>query len=129
MKIMRDHARFEVSVDGTPRTYHHDREQAIKAALTLKGLNRDAGVTIRDVQRGEMLVVLKRKPNVSPHQRDALLYLARGAENRRVPRGITIGVLNGLVDAGLAIKIGHGRHLTRGWAITPAGREVLIDEP
>jgi hypothetical protein len=45
----------------------------------------------------EMLVILKRKQEVSPHQRDALRYLAQGGgQNRRVPRGITIPILNGL---------------------------------
>jgi hypothetical protein len=125
-------ARFELSVDGAPRAYHHDREQAIKVARSLKGAYPDAGVTVRDVESGEMLVILKRKPELSPHQQEALRYLARGGgRDRRIdPRGITIGVLNGLVDAGLATKIVEtlvhsGRHITRGWEITPAGREAL----
>jgi hypothetical protein len=126
-------ARFEIAIDGTPRAYHHGgREQAINVARSLKGAYPDAGVTVRDVESGEMWIILRRKPELSPQLQEALRYLARsGGQDRRVPRGITIRVLNGLVEAGLATKIvqtlGHGRHITRSWEITPAGRKALSE--
>ena len=54
-------ARFEVAIDGRPRAWYGDRAQAIEAALSLKAEYPSAGVTVRDVENGEMLVILRRK--------------------------------------------------------------------
>jgi hypothetical protein len=53
-------ARFEIAIDGTPRAHYHDRAQAIEAARSLKAMHPGAGVTVRDVENGEMLVIIKR---------------------------------------------------------------------
>ena len=71
---------------------------------------------------------------LSPDQRRALFFLAR--QRRTVAeiaaQGIKGDVLSGLVKAGLARKVvenvGRGvltTEVTRGWEITPAGREAL----
>jgi hypothetical protein len=50
-------ARFEIAIDGTPRTYRDRRELAIEAAAFLKMKNVHAEVTVRDVESGEVIVV------------------------------------------------------------------------
>ena len=54
-------ARFEIAIDGRPRAWYGDRAQAIEAAIALKAEYPSAGVTVRDVENGEMLVILRRK--------------------------------------------------------------------
>jgi hypothetical protein len=64
-------ARFEIAVDSTPRAYHHGRrEQAIEVARSFKGAYPDVGVTVRDVESGEMWVILKRKAKLTRRPRD-----------------------------------------------------------
>jgi len=53
-------ARFEIAVDGTLRAEYRDRAQGIEAAISLQASHPSAGVTVRDVLTGEMLVIIKR---------------------------------------------------------------------
>jgi len=71
---------------------------------------------------------------LSPAERHALILLARGRRTVMEIAAQTIKgeVLSGLVKAGLARKVvekvGRGvlsTEITRGWEITPAGREAL----
>jgi electron transfer flavoprotein alpha/beta subunit len=50
-------ARFEIAIDGTPRTYRDLKELAIEAATRLKTKNVHAEVTVRDVETGETTAV------------------------------------------------------------------------
>jgi hypothetical protein len=50
-------ARYEIAIDGTPRT-HHDREDlALAAAALLKTNQPNAEVTVRDLQTGTSTVI------------------------------------------------------------------------
>jgi hypothetical protein len=51
-------ARWEITVDGKPRTYDHKRELAIQAAEYLKIKNPAANVTVRDLEGTEQPVVI-----------------------------------------------------------------------
>jgi hypothetical protein len=51
-------ARWEITVDGRPRTYDHKRELAIQAAEYLKLKNPAADVTVRDLEGTEETVVI-----------------------------------------------------------------------
>jgi hypothetical protein len=50
-------ARYEIAIDGTPRTYRDRRELAIEAASFLKTKNVHTEVTVRDLETGEKTVV------------------------------------------------------------------------
>jgi hypothetical protein len=50
-------ARFEIAIDGTPRTYRDRKELAIEAATFLKAKNPNVPVTVRDLETGEMIAV------------------------------------------------------------------------
>jgi hypothetical protein len=50
-------ARFEIAIDGTPRSYRDRKELAIAAATLLKTKNVHAAVTVRDLESGEVTVV------------------------------------------------------------------------
>jgi hypothetical protein len=50
-------AQFEVSIDGTPRTYRDDRKVAIEAAENLKRKHPHSVVTLKDLQTGEATAV------------------------------------------------------------------------
>jgi len=54
-------ARFEVATDGKPKAWYGDRAQAVEAARSFKAEYPSAGVTLRDVENGEMLVIVRRK--------------------------------------------------------------------
>ena len=54
-------ARFEIATDGKPRAWDGDRAQAVEAALSFKAEYPSAGVTLRDVENSEMLVIILRK--------------------------------------------------------------------
>jgi len=54
-------ARFEVATDGKPRAWYGDCAQAVEAARSLKAEYPSAGVTLRDVENGEMMVIVRRK--------------------------------------------------------------------
>jgi len=71
---------------------------------------------------------------LSPEHRRALFFLGRGRRTvaEIAAQGIKGDVLSGLVKAGLAIKVVEkvgrgalGTEITRGWEITPAGRQAL----
>jgi len=49
--------RFEIAIDGTPRTYRCVRELAIEAATFLKTKNVHAEVTVRDMQTDKTTTV------------------------------------------------------------------------
>jgi hypothetical protein len=50
-------ARFEIAIDGTPRTYRDRKELAIEAATVLKTKNVHAEVTVRDLETGKTITV------------------------------------------------------------------------
>jgi hypothetical protein len=50
-------ARFEIAIDGTPRSYRDRKELAIEAATFLKTKNVHAEVTVRDLENGEVTTV------------------------------------------------------------------------
>jgi hypothetical protein len=54
MKIA-EHARFEISVDGTIRAHRDAREIALEAANVLKACNPNGKVVVRDLSTGETL--------------------------------------------------------------------------
>jgi hypothetical protein len=49
MKVKRPGARWEITVDGNPRSYRVDRQIAIESAQYLKRKNPNADVTVRDL--------------------------------------------------------------------------------
>jgi hypothetical protein len=51
-------ARWEVTVDGKPRTYDHDRQRAIEAAEYLKLKNPAVEMTVRDLEGVEETIVI-----------------------------------------------------------------------
>jgi hypothetical protein len=58
-------ARWEITVDGKPRTYDHKRELAIQAAEYLKLKNPAANVTVRDLEGTEETIVIpQQRPRV-----------------------------------------------------------------
>ena len=50
-------ARYEIAIDGTPRTYRDTIEGAWAAATTLKTKQPNADVTVRDLQTGTVTVI------------------------------------------------------------------------
>jgi hypothetical protein len=52
-------ARWEVTVDGKPRTYDRNRELAIEAGQNLKQKNPNVDVTVRDLEGIEEAVVIQ----------------------------------------------------------------------
>ena len=52
-------SRWEITVDGKPRTYDHKRELAIEAAQYLKRKNPHADVTVRDLEGAEETIVIQ----------------------------------------------------------------------
>jgi hypothetical protein len=52
-------ARWEVTVDGKPRTYDCNRELAIEAGQYLKHKNPNVDVTVRDLEGVEGTVVVQ----------------------------------------------------------------------
>ena len=58
-------ARWEITVDGKPRTYDHKKELAIQAAQYLKLKNPAANVTVRDLEGSEETIVIpQQRPRV-----------------------------------------------------------------
>jgi hypothetical protein len=49
-------ARFEIAIDGTPRTCRDLKELAFEAATFLKTKNVPSEVTVRDLESGEVTV-------------------------------------------------------------------------
>jgi hypothetical protein len=52
-------ARWEVTIDGKPRTYDRNRELAIEAGQYLKQKNPNSDVTVRDLEGVEGTVVIQ----------------------------------------------------------------------
>ena len=50
-------AQFEISIDGTPRTYRDDKAMAIEAAELLKRKHPHGVVVVKDLQTGETTAV------------------------------------------------------------------------
>jgi hypothetical protein len=48
---------FEVSIDGTPRTYRDDKAMAIEAAELLKRKHPNSAVLVQNLQTGETITV------------------------------------------------------------------------
>ncbi len=59
-------SRWEITVDGKPRTYDHKRELAIEAAQYLKLKNPHADVTVRDLEGIEATIII---PTQQPRMR------------------------------------------------------------
>jgi len=51
-------AQFEISIDGTPRTYRDDRAMAIEAGELLKRRHPHSAVTVENLQTGEKTAVV-----------------------------------------------------------------------
>jgi hypothetical protein len=56
-------AQFEISIDGTPRTYRDRKAFAIEAAERLKRKHPNSDIVVRDLQSGEAITV-KYKPDL-----------------------------------------------------------------
>ena len=50
-------ARFEISIDGIPRTYRDQKDLALLAAQILKSRNPNSAVKVKDLKTGEETVV------------------------------------------------------------------------
>ena len=50
-------ARFEISIDGIPRTYRDQKDLALLAAQILKSRNPNSAVKVKDFETGEEMVV------------------------------------------------------------------------
>ena len=60
-------SRWEITVDGKPRTYDHKRELAIEAAQYLKLKNPHADVTVRDLEGIEATIIIPaQQPRMRP---------------------------------------------------------------
>jgi hypothetical protein len=51
-------ARWEIAVDGKPRSYDRDKQLAIDGAQYLKLKNPNADVTVRDMEGGEPTIII-----------------------------------------------------------------------
>ena len=58
-------AQFEISIDGTPRTYRDRKTFAIEAAEHLKRKHPNSTIVVRDLQSGEATAV-EYKPDLGP---------------------------------------------------------------
>src|SRR5215472_14182605 len=56
-------AQFEISIDGTPRTYRDRKAFAIEAAERLKRKHPNSDIMVRDLQNGEATTI-KYKPDL-----------------------------------------------------------------
>jgi hypothetical protein len=59
-------AQFEISIDGTPRTYRDDKAMAIEAAELLKRKHPHSAVVVKALQTGETIAV-EYKPDMGRH--------------------------------------------------------------
>jgi hypothetical protein len=58
-------AQFEISIDGTPRTYRDHKAFAIEAAERLKRKYPNSNIVVRDLQSGKATTI-KYKPDLGP---------------------------------------------------------------
>jgi hypothetical protein len=54
---MNTSARYEIAIDGTPRTNRDRQDYALEAASFLKSKQPNAGITVRDRQTGAVTVI------------------------------------------------------------------------
>jgi hypothetical protein len=59
-------ARYQIAVDGQPRTYRDDKAIAIEAAEYLKYKNPHAEVTVHDLMTGDTVTIKKLPPGYEP---------------------------------------------------------------
>jgi hypothetical protein len=67
IQLMKKHtgARWEITVDGKPRSYDHSKQLAIQGAQYLKLRNPGADVTVRDLEGvDETIVIEPQRPQV-----------------------------------------------------------------
>jgi hypothetical protein len=50
-------ARYEISIDGVPRTHRDQKDIALESAKFLKSRNPNSVVKLKDLQTGEELIV------------------------------------------------------------------------
>jgi hypothetical protein len=50
-------ARFEISIDGVPRSHRDQRDMAIEAAAQLMFKYPNSAVAVKDLQRGEVTAI------------------------------------------------------------------------
>jgi hypothetical protein len=62
MKVKQPGARWEITVDGKPRSYRVDRQIAVESAQYLKRKNPNVEVTMRDLEGVEGTVVIPPQP-------------------------------------------------------------------
>ena len=62
MKVKRPGARWEITVEGKPRSYRVDRQIAIELAQYLERKNSNVEVTVRDLEGVEGTVVIPQQP-------------------------------------------------------------------
>jgi hypothetical protein len=55
-------ARYEITVDGKPRSNRDTKALAVEAGEYLKTKNPNAAVTVRDLVGGEMIVIASQPP-------------------------------------------------------------------
>jgi hypothetical protein len=61
MKLVHS-ARFEISIDGVPRTYRDRKDLALESAKFLKSRNPNSVVKLKDLQTGEEIVIGFKSP-------------------------------------------------------------------
>ena len=59
-------ARWEVTVDGRPRTYDRNKQLAIEAAQYLKSKNPNSDITVRDLDGLEETISIPYLPQMRP---------------------------------------------------------------
>ena len=60
-------ARFEISIDGIPRTYRDQKDLALLAAQILKSRNPNSVVKLKDLKTGEEIVIVLTMRRVRDH--------------------------------------------------------------
>ena len=50
-------SQFEISIDGVPRTYRHQKDLALLAAQILKSKNLNSVIRLKDLKTGEEIVI------------------------------------------------------------------------
>jgi len=50
-------AKFELSVDGVPRSYRDRKDLALQGAQILKSINPNSVVRLKDLQTGEEIII------------------------------------------------------------------------
>ena len=50
-------ARFEISIDGVPRTYRDQKDLALQSAQILKSRNPNSVIRLKDLKTGEEIVI------------------------------------------------------------------------